>query len=61
MQNLPQQFQKPLSQKQNSFSAFFYYIIQMLMRFRTFSKNDEYPALIITKIIDSERRCYWNV
>ena len=31
------------------------------MKFRTFSKNDEYPSLIITEIIDSEKRGYRNV
>ena len=26
-----------------------------------FQKKDEYPSLIISEIIDAERRCYLNV
>ena len=33
----------------------------MFMKFRAFSKKDEYPSLIISKIIDTERRGYLNV
>ena len=34
----------------------------MLMKFREFSKKkDEYPSLIISEIIDAERRGYLNV
>ena len=32
----------------------------MRMKFGTFQKQDEYPSLIISKIIDSERRGYLN-
>ena len=33
----------------------------MCMNFRAFSKKkDEYPSLIISGIIDAERRGYWN-
>ena len=28
----------------------------MCMKFRAFSKKDEYPSLIISEIIDAERR-----
>ena len=33
----------------------------MCMKFRNFSKNDEYRSLIISQIIDSERRGYLNI
>ena len=33
----------------------------MCMKFRAFSKKDEYPSLIISEIIDAERRGYLNV
>ena len=31
------------------------------MKFRAFWKKDEYPGLIISEIIDAERRRYLNV
>ena len=33
----------------------------MCMKFRTFSKKDEYSSLIFSEIIDAERRGYLNV
>ena len=33
----------------------------MCMKFGVFSKNDEYPSLIISEIIDAEKRGYLNV
>ena len=33
----------------------------MCMKLRGFSKKDEYPSLIISEIIDAERRGYLNV
>ena len=33
----------------------------MCMKFSAFSKKDEYPSLIISEIIDAERRGYLNV
>ena len=33
----------------------------MCMKFRTFKKNDEYPSLIISEIMDCERGGYLNV
>ena len=33
----------------------------MYMKFRTVWKKDEYPSLIISQIIDSERGGYLNV
>ena len=33
----------------------------MCMIFRAFSKKDKYPTLIISEIIDAQRRGYLNV
>ena len=33
----------------------------MCMKFRTFSKKDEYPSLIFSEIIDANKRDYLNV
>ena len=61
MQNLPQQFQTPLSQKQKSFSRFFIFFLKCAWNLEHFQKKDEYPSLIISEIIDAERRGYLNV
>ena len=39
----------------------FYWIYEMCMKFRTFWKKEEYPSLIITEIIASERDVYLTV
>ena len=36
-------------------------ISQMCMKFRSFSKKDKYPSLIISELIDAKRRGYFNV
>ena len=61
MQNLPQQFQTPASQKQNIFSGFFIAFLKCTWNLEHFLKKDEYPSLIISEIIDAKRRGYWNV
>ena len=61
MQNLPQQFQTPLSQKQNTFSGFFIVFLKCAWNLEHFQKKDEYSSLIISEIIDAERRGYLNV
>ena len=61
MQNLPQQFQAPLSHKQKTFSEFFIEFLKCAWNLEHFQKNDEYPSLIISEIIDAERRGYLNV
>ena len=33
----------------------------MCMKFRAFSKKDEYPSLIIAELIDAKMRGYLNV
>ena len=60
MQNLPQQFQTPLSQKQRTFPLFFIAFLKCGWNLEHFQKKDEYPSLIISEIIDAERRGYLN-
>ena len=61
MQNLPQQFQTPLSQKQRTFSVFFIAFLKCAWNLQHFQEKVEYPSLIISEIIDAERRGYLNV
>ena len=56
MQNLPQQFQTPLSHKQKNFSAFFIAFLKCAWNLEHFQKKDAYPSLIISKMIDAEKR-----
>ena len=61
MQNLPQQFQAPLSHKQKIFSGFFIKFLKCAWNLEHFWKKDEYPSLIISEIIDAGKRGYLNV
>ena len=61
MQNLPQQFQTPLFQKQKTFFGFFIKFLKCAWNLEHFQKKDEYSSLIISEIIDAERRGYLNV
>ena len=61
MQNLPQQIQTQLSRKQKTFSGFFIAFLKCAQNLEHFQKKDEYPTLIISEIIDPERRAYLNV
>ena len=61
MQNLPQQFQTLLSHKQKIFSEVFIELLKCAWKLEHFQKKDEYPSLIISEIIDAERRGYLNV
>ena len=61
MQNLPQQFQTPLSSQQKSFSQFFVAFLKCEWNLEHFFKKDECPSIIISEIIDAERRGYLNV
>ena len=57
----PQQFQTLLSPKQKTFSQFFIAFLKCAWNLKHFQKKDEYPSLIISEIIDAERRGYLNV
>ena len=61
MQNLAQQFQTPLSQKQKTFSGFFIAFLKCAWNLQHFLERDEYPSLIISEIIDAKKRGYLNV
>ena len=61
MQNFPQQFETPLSQNKKIFSGFFIAFLKCAWNVEHFQKKDEYPSLIISEIIDAERRGYLNV
>ena len=61
MKNLPQQFQTPLSPKPKTFSELFIAFLKSPWNLEHFQKKDEYPSLIISEIIDAERRGYLNV
>ena len=56
IQNFPQQFQTPLSQKQKIFSGLFIAFLKCAWNLEHFQKKDEYPSLIISEIIDAKRR-----
>ena len=61
MQNLSQQFQAPLSQKQETFSQLFVAFLKCAWYLEHFQEKDKYSSLIISEIIDAKRRSYWNV
>ena len=61
MQNLPQQFQTPASQKQKIFSGFIIEFLKCAWNLEHFQKKDEYSILIISEIIDAEKRGYLNI
>ena len=61
MRNLLQQFQTPASQKQKTFSGFFIAFLKCAWNLEHFQKKEEYPSLIISEIIDAEKRGYLKV
>ena len=61
MVNLTQQLEAPLSQKQKTFSGIFLAFLKCALNLEYFEKKDEYPSLVFSRIIDSERGGYLNV
>ena len=61
MQNFPQEFQTSLSHQQKTFFPFLIAFLKCAWHFEPFLKKDETRSLIISEIIDSERRWYLNV
>ena len=61
MQNLPQQFETPLSQKQKTFSGLVIAFLKCAWNIEHSQKRDKYPSLIISEIVDAERRGYLKV
>ena len=61
MLNFTQQIEAPFSQRQKTFSQFFLAFVKSALNLEHFEKKDEYPSLVISRIIDSERGGYLNV
>ena len=61
MLNFTQQLEPPLSQKEKTFSEFFIPFLKCALNSEHLGKKDEYPSLIISRIIESERGGYLNV
>ena len=56
MLNFTQQFEAPLSQKQETFSGFFLAFLKYALNLEHFEKKDEYPSLATSKLIDWEKK-----
>ena len=61
MLNFTQELEALLSQKQKTFSLLFLAFLKYALNLEDFEKKDEYPSLVISKVIDSERGGYLNV
>ena len=61
MLNFTKQLEAPLPQKQKTFSGLFLAFLKYALNLEHFEKKDEYPSLVIPRIIDSERGGYLNV
>ena len=61
MQIFWQQFQMPLSQKWKDFCSFLIAFLKCAWYLEHSEKKEEYPSLIITEIIASERVVYLSV
>ena len=61
MLNFTQQFEARVSQKQDTFSRFFLAFLKYALNLEHLEKNDEYPSLVISRIINSERGGYLSV
>ena len=61
MLNFTQQLEALLSEKQKTFSGLFLAFLKYALNLEDFEEKDEYPSLVISKVIDSERRGYLNV
>ena len=61
MQNLQQQLQAALSQNIKILSGFFIEFLKYTWNLEHFPKKDDHRSLIISEIIDTERRGYLNV
>ena len=60
MLNFTQQLEALLSQKQKTFFGLFFAFLKYALKLEDFEKKDEYPSLVISKVIDSERGGYLN-
>ena len=61
MLNFTKQLEAQLSQKnKKNFSEIFLSFLKYVLNLEHFEKKDEYPSLVISKVIDSERGGYLN-
>ena len=58
MLNFTQQLEVLLSQKKKNFFEIFLSFLKYALNLEHFEKKDEYPSLVISKVIDSERGGY---
>ena len=61
MLNFTQQFEAPLSQKQETSSGVFIAFLKCALNLQHFEKKDEYPSVVISRNINSEIGDYLNV
>ena len=61
MLNFTKQLEALLSQKKKNFSEIFLSFPKFALNLEHLEKKDEYPGLVISRIIDSERGGYLNV
>ena len=61
MQIFWQQLQTPLSQGENTFCRFLIAFLKCAWKLEHSEKKEEYPSLITTEIIESERDVYLSV
>ena len=61
MLNFTQQLEALLCQKQKTFYGLFLAFLKYGLNLEHFEKKDEYPSLVISKVIDSERGGSLNV
>ena len=61
MLNFTKQLEAPLPQKQITFSLLFLAFLKYALNLEHLEKKDEYPSLVISRIIDSERGGSLNV
>ena len=58
MLNFTQQVEAPLPQKQKTFSVLFLAFLKYALNLEHLEKKDDYPSLVISRIIDCERGGY---
>ena len=61
MLNLAKQLEAALSKKQTTFSGYFIAFLKCALGLEHLGEKDEYPSLVISKIIATERGGYLNV
>ena len=61
MLNFTKQPEASLPPKQKTFSGFFIAFLKCALNLENLETGDEYPSLVISRIIDSERDGYLNV